>query len=148
MMNIETDLSSIRLCLAGTCATILTRVTIASSRHITTFTIIICNSVLLAALTGLTITCSSIKAGDIASTGSDITKFASSIFRTIAFFFVGTSFSIDYTSSAITINTIAQIDFTSFSTEWFLEYASATEFLSTPIVKACSSILFLRMKLN
>ena len=141
MMNIETDLSSIRLCLAGTCATILTRVTIASSRHITTFTIIVCNSVFLAALTSLAITCSIIIAGDIVSTGTIFASFTYSIIGTIAFWDNRTSFSIDNTSSVVfTINRLAQIDFTSFAEEWLI--TSATEFCSTAIVKACSSILF------
>ena len=52
-INYETDLSFIPLSYTGTCPTILTWITVACGRHITTFTVIFCFSILSIALTDI-----------------------------------------------------------------------------------------------
>ena len=141
-IDYETDLSSIPLSLAGTCPTILTWITVACGRHITTFTMIFCFSILLIALTDSIFgpPARTIMAKQISSTNRNLACFASKFWRAITSWCTYAIDNLNHTSPTIlTINTITEIGLTLIADEE--TNASATEFFGTSIIKASASIL-------
>ena len=147
----KTDLSIIRLNVARTLSTILTRIPIAYNRHITTFTVKFCFSILLITLTDCVVstpacTIQAKKFWFVNITYQKLASFTSSIWRTITSWCTDAINHLNHTCRTVftifcnsRFHTTTDFDLALVTCERIT--AIATEFISTSIVKASTSIL-------